>query len=50
MAKMDLTADVDMQRLEVQMELIETGNKPIEKKDPEKKDAKEAPPKDGKKQ
>jgi len=45
MAKMELAADVDTQRLEVLMELTETGNKPVEKKEPEKKDAK-----DGKKQ
>jgi hypothetical protein len=45
MAKFELTADLDMQRLEMSMDLTETGNKPIEKKEPEKKDAK-----DGKKQ
>jgi hypothetical protein len=45
MAKMELAADVDMQRLEVVMELTETGNRPVEKKEPEKKD-----PKDGKKE
>ena len=38
---MELAADVDMQRLEVSMDLLETGNKPIEKKEPEKKDPKE---------
>jgi hypothetical protein len=41
MAKMELAADVDMQRLEVAMDLLETGNKPVEKKEPEKKDPKE---------
>jgi hypothetical protein len=41
MAKMELAADVDMQRLEVSMDLLETGNKPVEKKEPEKKDPKE---------
>jgi hypothetical protein len=41
MAKFELAADVDMQRLEVSMDLTEIGNKPIEKKEPEKKDAKD---------
>lgn len=41
LAKFELTADVEMQRLEVTMDLTETGNKPIEKKDPGKKDAKD---------
>jgi hypothetical protein len=41
MAKMELAADVDMQRLEVSMDLLETGNKPVEKKEPEKKEPKE---------
>jgi hypothetical protein len=41
MAKMELAADVDMQRLEVSMNLLETGNRPVEKKEPEKKDPKE---------
>lgn len=41
MAKFELTADVEMQRLEVTMNLTETGNKPIAKKEPEKKDAKD---------
>ena len=41
MAKMELIADVDMQRLEVTMDLTEAGNKPVEKKEPEKKDAKD---------
>src|SRR5262245_4458835 len=45
MAKMELSADVAEQRLEVLMDLQETGNKPVEKKEPEKKD----PSKDGKK-
>lgn len=40
MAKMELIADVAEQRLEIQMELLEIGNRP-----PEKKDAKD-PPKD----
>ena len=44
MARMELAADVAEQRLEVLMDLQETGNKPVEKKEPEKKD-----PKDGKK-
>ena len=43
MAKLDVIADVDMQRLEVLMELLEFGNRPVEKKEPDKKD-----PKDGK--
>jgi len=42
MAKMELTADVDMQRLEVLMELTEAGNRPVEKKEPDKKDPKDA--------
>jgi hypothetical protein len=41
MAKFELAADVDMQRLEVSMDLTETGNKPIEKKEPKKEDAKD---------
>jgi hypothetical protein len=41
MAKMELAADVADQRLEVLMDLQETGNKPVEKKEPEKKDPKE---------
>lgn len=41
MAKFELAADVDMQRLEVSMELTEAGNRPVEKKEPEKKDAKD---------
>lgn len=45
MAKMELAAEVDMQKLEVLMELTETGNRPVEKKEPDKKD-----PKDGKKE
>jgi hypothetical protein len=44
MAKMELAADVAEQRLEVLMDLQETGNRPVEKKD-EKKE----PAKDGKK-
>jgi len=39
--KFELAADVDMQRLEVTMDLVEFGNKPIEKKEPDKKDAKD---------
>jgi hypothetical protein len=41
MAKFELGADVEMQRLEVTMTLTETGNKPIPKKEPEKKDVKD---------
>jgi hypothetical protein len=44
MAKMELSADVADQQLVVLMDLQETGNRPVEKKEPEKKD-----PKDGKK-
>ncbi|HEX3152536.1 MAG TPA: hypothetical protein VHR66_30975 [Gemmataceae bacterium] len=45
MAKMEMIADVAEQRLEIVMELTESGNRPPEKKDP--KDAKE-PAKDAK--
>jgi hypothetical protein len=40
LARFELAADVDMQRLEVAMDLLETGNRPVEKKEPEKKDGK----------
>lgn len=40
LAKFELAADVEMQRLEVLMALTETGNRPVEKKEPEKKDGK----------
>jgi hypothetical protein len=45
MAKMELIADVAEQRLEVSMELLETGNRPVEKKDPKDpaKDPKDVP-------
>jgi hypothetical protein len=48
MAKFELAADVDMQRLEVSMDLTETGNRPVEKKEPDKKEGKDG--KDGKKE
>ena len=48
-AKMELTATVDQQPVEVTQELLETGNKPVEKKEPDKKDAPAPGPKDGKK-
>ena len=41
MAKFELAADVEMQRLEVPDGLTETGNRPVEKKEPEKKDWRE---------
>jgi hypothetical protein len=44
-ARMELAADIEQQRVEVSMDLVETGNKPVEKKEPEKKE----PAKDGKK-
>jgi hypothetical protein len=40
LARYELAADIDMQRLEVTMELTETGNRPVEKKEPKKEDAK----------
>ena len=48
MAKMELRAEVDMQLLEVLMELQETGNRPIEKKEPDKKEPEKKDPKAGK--
>jgi hypothetical protein len=46
MVKLEVAADVAEQRLEVLMDLLETGNKPVEKKDekkePEKKDGKKS--------
>ena len=44
MAKFELKSEVEMQQIEVLLELTESGNRPVEKKEPEKKD-----PKDGKK-